>query len=162
MRFLCSYGMTEAMMVTFNPVDDVSRWSLDSPGYPTGAPNCASTPPVNSRSAGPVLRPVTQAPTPALSVRTAGSAPATSPGFDPDGRLWIIDRIKDMIKVSGFQVAPAEVELALREHPAVHDAGVVGHPDDRVGEIPIAYVVADPELTTAQLEFVDAYAIGEL
>jgi acyl-CoA synthetase (AMP-forming)/AMP-acid ligase II len=72
---------------------------------------------------------------------------------DDEGYLWIVDRLKDMIKVSGFQVAPVEVERAIRDHPAVDDAGVVGHPDDRVGEIPIAYVVADPELTAAQLDF---------
>jgi long-chain acyl-CoA synthetase len=57
-----------------------------------------------------------------------------------------------MIKVSGFQVAPVEVEQAIRDHPAVHDAGVVGQPDDRCGEIPIAYVVADPEVAASQLD----------
>ena len=151
-RFLCSYGMTEAMMVAFNPVDDVSGWSLDSPGYPTKGTELRIGPTGELEVHGPSV---------AFGYAGADSSAFSEDGWfrtgdvariDPDGRLWIIDRIKDMIKVSGFQVAPAEVELALREHPAVHDAGVVGHPDDRVGEVPIAYVVADPELTAAQLE----------
>ena len=151
-RFLCSYGMTEAMMVAFNPVDDVSRWSLDSPGYPTEGTELRIGPTGELEVHGPSV---------ASGYAGAYSSAFSADGWfrtgdvariDPDGRLWIIDRIKDMIKVSGFQVAPAEVELALREHPGVHDAGVVGHPDDRVGEVPIAYVVADPELTAAQLE----------
>ena len=151
-RFLCSYGMTEAMMVAFNPVDDVSGWSLDSPGYPTEGTELRIGRTGELEVHGPSV---------AFGYAGADSSAFRADGWfrtgdvatiDPDGRLWIIDRIKDMIKVSGFQVAPAEVELALREHPAVHDAGVVGHPDDRVGEVPVAYVVADPELTAAQLK----------
>ena len=118
-RFLCSYGMTEAMMVAFNPVDDVSQWSLDSPGYPTRGTELRLGPSVSSRSAGPVSQ----------SGYAGADAAAFGPDgwfrtgdvarIDPDGRLWIVDRLKDMIKVSGFQVAPVEVEQAIREHPAV-------------------------------------------
>jgi acyl-CoA synthetase (AMP-forming)/AMP-acid ligase II len=57
-----------------------------------------------------------------------------------DGQLEIRDRLKELIKVSGASVAPAEIELVLREHPAVSDAGVVGVPDSRRGEAPIAFV----------------------
>jgi acyl-CoA synthetase (AMP-forming)/AMP-acid ligase II len=151
-RFLCSYGMTEAMMVAFNPVDDVSRWSLDSPGYPTAGTDMRIAPAGELEVRGPSV----------ASGYVGSDAAAFGPDgwfrtgdiarIDSDGRLWIVDRLKDMIKVSGFQVAPAEVEQAIRDHPAVDDAGVVGHPDDRMGEIPVAYVVADPALTAAQLD----------
>jgi len=61
--------------------------------------------------------------------------------FDPDGRLRIVDRLKDMVLVGGFNVFPAEVEHALLEHPAVSQVGVVGEPDDRLGEVVVAHVV---------------------
>jgi acyl-CoA synthetase (AMP-forming)/AMP-acid ligase II len=57
-----------------------------------------------------------------------------------DGQLEIRDRLKELIKVSGASVAPAEIELVLRQHPAVRDAGVVGVPDPQRGEAPIAFV----------------------
>ena len=60
-----------------------------------------------------------------------------------DGQLEIRDRLKELIKVKGASVAPAEIELVLRQHPAVHDAGVVGVPDAERGEAPIAFVSLD-------------------
>jgi acyl-CoA synthetase (AMP-forming)/AMP-acid ligase II len=60
-----------------------------------------------------------------------------------DGELEIRDRLKELIKVNGASVAPAELELVLRGHPAVRDAGVVGVPDPEHGEAPLAFVVAD-------------------
>lgn len=60
--------------------------------------------------------------------------------IDADGYLTIRDRLKELIKVKGFQVAPAEVEAALLSHPGVMDAAVVGHPDDDAGEVPVAFV----------------------
>jgi acyl-CoA synthetase (AMP-forming)/AMP-acid ligase II len=60
-----------------------------------------------------------------------------------DGQLEIRDRLKELIKVKGASVAPAEVELVLREHPAVRDACVVGAADSERGEAPIAFVVLD-------------------
>jgi acyl-CoA synthetase (AMP-forming)/AMP-acid ligase II len=61
--------------------------------------------------------------------------------FDRDGRLRIVDRLKDMVLVGGFNVFPAEVEHALLEHPAVAQVAVVGEPDDRLGEVVVAHVV---------------------
>ena len=61
-----------------------------------------------------------------------------------DGHLYVVDRLKELIKVKGFQVAPAEVEAVLLDHPDVADAAVVAIPDDEAGELPIAYVVPTP------------------
>lgn len=61
--------------------------------------------------------------------------------FDADGMLSIVDRIKDIIKVNGIGVAPAELENVLLGHPAVSDAAVCGVPDDRAGERPRGFVV---------------------
>lgn len=63
-------------------------------------------------------------------------------GFvDSDGLLSITDRLKEMIKVKGIGVAPAELENLLLGHPLVRDVAVIGIPDDRAGERPKAYVV---------------------
>lgn len=65
--------------------------------------------------------------------------------FDEEGFLTIHDRIKELIKVKGVQVPPAELEDCLLGHPKVEDAGVVGIPDDYSGERPFAFVVVKPE-----------------
>ncbi|XP_062537201.1 uncharacterized protein LOC134205691 [Armigeres subalbatus] len=61
--------------------------------------------------------------------------------FDDEGDFFIVDRIKDLIKYKGFQVAPAEVEDVLLGHPGIKDAAVVGIPDEASGELPTAFVV---------------------
>jgi acyl-CoA synthetase (AMP-forming)/AMP-acid ligase II len=60
---------------------------------------------------------------------------------DPDGWFTIVDRIKELIKVRGYQVAPAELEALLLTHPAVADACVIGIPDEDAGEVPKGFVV---------------------
>jgi 4-coumarate--CoA ligase len=71
---------------------------------------------------------------------------------DGDGNLWIVDRVKELIKVKGFQVAPAELEGLLLSHPGIADAAVIGRPDDEAGEVPVAFVMRrDPALTEAEV-----------
>ena len=68
--------------------------------------------------------------------------------MDDDGYIEIVDRKKDMILVSGFNVYPNEVEATIAEHPGVVDAAVVGVPDDETGEVVVAFVIKnDPGLT---------------
>lgn len=62
--------------------------------------------------------------------------------LDDDGNLRITDRLKDMFIVGGFNVYPAEVEAAMLRHPAVSQVAVVGVPDERMGEVGTAFVVA--------------------
>ncbi|CAJ0585663.1 unnamed protein product, partial [Mesorhabditis spiculigera] len=67
---------------------------------------------------------------------------------DEDGDLFVVDRLKELIKVKGLQVPPAELEDLLLSHPKIRDAAVIGIPDARAGELPRAYVVrADDSLT---------------
>jgi fatty-acyl-CoA synthase len=63
---------------------------------------------------------------------------------DEDGYLWIVDRLKDMIVSGGENIAGSEVERVLYEHDAVLEAAVVGRPDERWGEVPVAHVVRRP------------------
>ena len=60
---------------------------------------------------------------------------------DDDGYLYIVDRLKDMIVSGGENIASSEVERVLYEHDAVVEVAVVGRPDERWGEVPVAYVV---------------------
>lgn len=72
--------------------------------------------------------------------------------FDKDGFLYITDRIKELIKVKGFQVAPAELEALLFSHPAVADVAVIGRNDERSGEIPVAYIVGRSEFDPEEIK----------
>jgi acyl-CoA synthetase (AMP-forming)/AMP-acid ligase II len=64
--------------------------------------------------------------------------------IDADGFLWIEGRVSDMVNRGGLKVHPAEVEEVLRLAPSVADTAVVGVPDERLGEVPWAFVVPDP------------------
>ncbi|MDU9002238.1 AMP-binding protein [Sedimentitalea todarodis] len=81
--------------------------------------------------------------------------------FDEDGYLFITDRLKELIKYKGFQVAPAELEAELLTHPDIADVAVIGVADDEAGEVPMAFVVpaANAELT---LDAVQDYLEGRL
>jgi acyl-CoA synthetase (AMP-forming)/AMP-acid ligase II len=72
---------------------------------------------------------------------------------DADGYLYVVDRLKELIKYRGFQVPPAELEALLLGHPGVADAAVVPAPDPTAGEIPKAFVVKarGAELTEGEL-----------
>ncbi|MGA0208845.1 MAG: 4-coumarate--CoA ligase family protein [Candidatus Nanopelagicales bacterium] len=61
--------------------------------------------------------------------------------IDEDGHMTIVDRVKELIKYKGFQVAPAELEALLLTNPAIADAAVVGVPDEEAGERPRAFIV---------------------
>jgi len=60
---------------------------------------------------------------------------------DEEGYVFIVDRLKEVIKCKGFQVAPAEIEHILVGHPDIKDAAVAGEPHPEYGEVPVAYVV---------------------
>ncbi len=76
---------------------------------------------------------------------------------DAKGTFTVVDRVKELIKYKGFQVAPAELEAVLLTHPRVADAAVVGAPDDAAGELPVAYVVARGTVPAGEiLDFVAA------
>jgi fatty-acyl-CoA synthase len=72
-----------------------------------------------------------------------------------DGRLRMIGRLKDVFRVGGENVAPAEVEEVLLAHPAVETAQVIGVPDARLGEVPCAYVTLKAGKTASEPELVE-------
>ncbi len=72
--------------------------------------------------------------------------------IDDAGFVWIEGRSGDLINRGGNKVFPDAVEEVLLLHPTVRDAGVVGEPDERLGEVPVAYVVTDAAVADAELD----------
>jgi acyl-CoA synthetase (AMP-forming)/AMP-acid ligase II len=70
---------------------------------------------------------------------------------DEDSCFFVVDRVKELIKYNGLQVAPAELEAVLLSHPAVADAAVVPFPNEEAGEVPKAFVVLKAGATPAQI-----------
>ncbi len=165
-RWLPAYGASELPVIAANPVGDPSAWRLDSAGLPPAEVELR----VADLDTGKVLDPgdigEIQARSPSVM---AGYLPgdANDDAFvdswyrtgdvgwlEPEGWVHLTDRSKEMIKVSGFQVAPAEVEAVLHGHPAVVDCAVFGLADERAGEVPVAAVQLDPDrpVTDGELE----------
>jgi len=74
--------------------------------------------------------------------------------IDSDGHIYVVDRVKELIKYKGFQVPPAELEALLLTHPGIADAAVIGIADDEAGELPKAFVALQPgvELTADEIQ----------
>ena len=154
-RFLPAYGASELPVLACNPVRDPRAWRLDSAGLPPAGVELR----VADLDTGRVLPPGEQGEIQARSPSVmAGYLPASATAdafadgwyrtgdvgwLEPEGWVHLTDRCKEMVKVSGFQVAPAELEAVLLGHPAVLDCAVFGVPDDRAGEVPVAAVQLD-------------------
>ncbi len=81
---------------------------------------------------------------------------------DEEGYVTITDRKKEMIKVKGFSVAPAQIEALLLEHPAVVDVAVIAKPDEEAGEVPKAFVVLRANYEQVSAAELMAWANGKL
>jgi acyl-CoA synthetase (AMP-forming)/AMP-acid ligase II len=172
-RWLPAYGASELPVIAANPVGDPAAWRLDSAGLPPPEVELR----VVDLDTGDVLDPgpggvgEIQARSPSVMagyLPEAATADAFVDGWyrtgdvgwlEPEGWVHLTDRSKEMIKVSGFQVAPAEVEAVLHGHPAVLDCAVFGIADERAGEVPVAAVQLDPDHRLADA---DAEAEAEL
>ena len=155
-RWLPAYGTSEVPVIAANPVGDPGAWRLDSAGLPVGDVALR----VVDLDSGAVLAPgetgeiqVHSASAMAGYLPDEATADAFADGWyrtgdvgflEPDGWVHLTDRCKEMIKVSGFQVAPAEIEAVLHGHPAVVDCAVFGVFDERAGEVPVAAVQLEP------------------
>ncbi|XP_074581310.1 4-coumarate--CoA ligase-like 7 [Curcuma longa] len=78
--------------------------------------------------------------------------------FDEDGFLFIVDRLKELIKYKAYQVPPAELEHLLQLLPGVADAAVVAYPDEEAGQIPMAFVVLQPGINLSEEAIMDFIA----
>lgn len=78
--------------------------------------------------------------------------------IDEYEHIYIVDRVKELIKYKGFQVPPAELEAIIISHPSVADVAVIGIPDDEAGELPKAFVTLKPEMEATAVEIQDFVA----
>ncbi|GLT33127.1 hypothetical protein SLA2020_077400 [Shorea laevis] len=78
--------------------------------------------------------------------------------IDKDGYLYVLDRLKELIKYKGFQVPPAELEQLLQSHPEITDAAVIPYPDEEAGELPMAFVVRQIGSSLSEAEIIDFVA----
>ncbi|HEV7758657.1 MAG TPA: class I adenylate-forming enzyme family protein [Acidimicrobiales bacterium] len=156
-RWLPAYGASELPVIAANPVGDPGAWRLDSAGLPPAGVELR----VVDLDRGDVLGPggigEIQARSPSVMagyLPDEANADAFVDGWyrtgdvgwlEPAGWVHLTDRSKEMIKVNGFQVAPAEVEAVLHGHPSVLDCAVFGVADARAGELPVAAVQLDPD-----------------
>jgi long-chain acyl-CoA synthetase len=163
-RWLPAYGASEVPVITANPVDRPDEWRLDSAGLPPAGVELR----IADLEDGRVLAPgevgeiqIRSASVMAGYLPPEANADAFADGWyrtgdvgwlEPGGWVHLTDRSKEMIKVSGFQVAPAELETVLLGHPAVLDCAVFGVPDDTAGEVPAAAVKLDPAVPVAEGE----------
>lgn len=70
---------------------------------------------------------------------------------DASGRFYVVDRVKELIKYKGLQVAPAELEALLLTHPCIADAAVIPIADEEAGQVPKAFVVLRTETTPEEI-----------
>jgi acyl-CoA synthetase (AMP-forming)/AMP-acid ligase II len=163
-RWLPGYGASELPVIACNPVGDPDRWRLDSAGLPPAGVELR----VADLDTGAILPPGGVGEIQVLSpsamagyLPDEASADAFADGWyrtgdvgwlEADGWVHLTDRSKEMMKVNGFQVAPAEVEAVLLGHPAVLDCAVFPLPDERAGEVPVAAVQLDPSVPVADGE----------
>lgn len=74
--------------------------------------------------------------------------------YDEDEHFFIIDRLKELIKYKGYQVPPAEIESVILTNTNVKDCAVIGLPDEAAGELPLAFVVKQPNSNVSESEIV--------
>ena len=160
------YGMTEMSPVTHMVPPGSAVKKPGSIGPPVPGTECRLVDPETGRDAWPGESGELWMRGPQVMQGYLGNRKATDKMIDADGWLhsgdvaivdedgWfqIVDRVKELIKYKGFQVAPAELEAILITHPQVADCAVIGVPDEVAGELPKAFIVpAGDDLDTDAL-----------
>jgi acyl-CoA synthetase (AMP-forming)/AMP-acid ligase II len=159
------YGMTESSPVTHVTPLDPKRHRLGSIGPPVPSTECRIVDVATGEELGPgedgevcvrgpqVMRGYLDDPeATAATIDADGWLHTGDVGrADDDGYVVLVDRVKELIKYKGYQVAPAELEAVLVEHPAVAEAAVVGRPDEEAGEVPKAFIALAGEASDEEI-----------
>ncbi|WP_370615343.1 class I adenylate-forming enzyme family protein [Mumia sp. Pv 4-285] len=163
--WLPAYGTTEVPIVAVNPVSSLPHGRLDSVGLPPSAVDVETIDVVSHEflprgSTGEI---VVRSPARMEGYLPEGDSPFLDGGWyrtgdighvEPEGWVVVTDRVKDIIRVSGTQVSPVEVERVLVSSPLVADCAVFGVPDERRGERPAAAVVVADGVDTSAEEII--------
>ena len=164
------YGMTETSPVTHSSPADPAKMKMGSVGTPAPNTECKLVDPSTGAELGSNQEGEVWVRGPQVMKGYLNNAEATEKTIDAekwlhtgdvgyadeDGHFYIVDRVKELIKYKGFQVAPAELEAILLMHPAIADAAVIPCADDEAGEVPKAFVVMKGETSAnAIMDFVE-------
>ncbi len=166
------YGLTETSPVTHMNPEDPARIKLGSVGPPIANTECMVVDlntgnPKGVREEGEIWIRGPQVMKGYLNAPEATAFTLTPEGWlrtgdvgyvDEDGYFYIVDRVKEMIKYKGLQIAPAELEAVLLTHPAVADAAVIPSPDPEAGEVPKAFVVLKPDIPASAEDLMEYVA----
>src|SRR5205823_13732659 len=159
------YGMTETSPVTHSTPSDPSKVKLGSVGPAAPNTECKLVDPATGDECGATKEGelCVRGPqnmkgylnNPEATARTVDADKWLHTGdigyADEDGPFFIVDRVKELIKYKGFQVAPAELEAVLLTHPAIADAAVIPSRDEEAGEVPKAFVVTRHDTTGEEI-----------
>jgi acyl-CoA synthetase (AMP-forming)/AMP-acid ligase II len=159
------YGMTETSPVTHSSPPNPGDMKLGAVGPAAPNTECKLVDPASGEELGPNQEGELWVRGPQVMTGYLNNLEATvrtidSDGWlhtgdigyaDEDGHFYIVDRMKELIKYKGFQVAPAELEAVLLSHPAIADAAVIPCADDEAGEVPKAFVVLGGEVTAEEI-----------
>jgi acyl-CoA synthetase (AMP-forming)/AMP-acid ligase II len=149
------YGLTETSPITHGNTEAPGKPDVISVGHCVPNTECKVIDPATGDALGPNLPGELLVRGPQIMLGYLNNPEATARAIEPDGwfhtgdigyadesgAFFIVDRVKELIKYKGYQVAPAELEALLLAHPAVADAAVIPSPDDEAGEVPKAFVV---------------------
>ena len=159
------YGLTESSPATHTTPDDPANMKPGSIGAPVANTECRVVDPATREDVGPGQDGEIWIRGPQVMLGYLNCPEATRTTVDEEGWLhtgdighadaagdfFIVDRLKELIKYKGMQIAPAELESLLLSHPAVADAAVVSQKDEAAGEIPRAFVVLKAPATAEEL-----------
>jgi len=159
------YGLTETSPVTHMSPSDPARARAASVGFPLPNTECQivdleTDAPLGPDERGEICIRGPQNMAGYLNRPEATAAMIDEDGWlhtgdigyvDGDGFLYVVDRVKELIKFKGMQVPPAELEAVLLSHPAIADAAVIPSPDEEAGEVPKAFVVMRGEATPDEI-----------
>ena len=149
------YGLTETSPATHVTTDDPATIKPGSVGVPVSGTECRVVDPATRQDVAPgtdgeiwvrgpqvMLGYLNRPDDTRRTIDEEGWLHTGDIGHaDADGHFFIVDRLKELIKYKGMQIAPAELESVLLQHPAIADAAVIPQPDEEAGEIPHAFVV---------------------
>ncbi|KAK6153144.1 hypothetical protein DH2020_012783 [Rehmannia glutinosa] len=158
-KFPKGYGMTETSGVAFRPMgdDEYVRWG--SVGKLLGTNEAKIVVPDTGIALPPRKAGELWIKGPTVMKGYVGDPKMNSESFvsdgwlrtgdicyiDDEGFLFVVDRVKELIKYKGYQVSPAELEQLLLSHPDIVDAAVIPYPDEEAGQVPLAFVVRCPK-----------------
>ncbi|KAJ3674353.1 hypothetical protein LUZ60_004969 [Juncus effusus] len=171
-ELLQGYGLTESAGGTFSTIGEDEMKMYGSVGRINANLEAKIVDPISGESLGPCQQGELWIRGPSIMKGYVGDDVATASTLDPngwlktgdlcyfneDGFLYVVDRLKELIKYKAYQVPPAELERILHIQPGIADAAVIPYPDEEAGEIPMAFVVKQPGSNLTENQVMDFVA----